>query len=287
MLPKCVKVPRQPDGNTATPRGTIAYYCAPWSASGDPWALSKCSHIGEDSLKLHFNIHQVPAPTILVPAMPSANATLTPPDFDEAFRLQLNALFRWRRDVRRFRRKALPENLLEALLKAASLAPSVGLSQPWRFVLVEGAPRRAAVRKNFEQENRAALDNYHGNDAKLYAKLKLEGLSEAPVHLAVFCDAETGRGKGLGSRTMPETLRYSVVAAVQNLWLAARSHAVGVGWVSILDPEAVRRDLDLPEAWDLVAYLCLGYPQEEHIDPELERLQWEKREDYRANLLLR
>lgn len=219
--------------------------------------------------------------------MSTAKQPLMPPAFDAPFRARLNELFRWRRDVRRFRGDPLPEDLLDALLKAASLAPSVGLSQPWRFVLVEDAARRSAVRHNFETQNREALDSYHGEDAKRYATLKLEGLSEAPVQLAVFCDCETARGKGLGSRTMPETLRYSVVAAVQNLWLAARGHGVGVGWVSILDPEAVREDLELPEDWTLVAYLCLGYPQEEHLDPELERLQWEKREDYRANLIRR
>jgi len=107
--------------------------------------------------------------------------------------------------------------------------------------------------------------------------LKLEGLSQAPVHLAVCADETTGQGHGLGRQTMPETIRYSVVAAIQTLWLAARAEGLGVGWVSILDPDAARAVLDLPEGWTFVAYLCLGWPEEEHDDPELERHGWEQR----------
>ena len=77
---------------------------------------------------------------------------------------------------------------------------------------------------------------------------------------------------------MPETIRYSVVAAIQTLWLAARAEGLGVGWVSILDPEAARSTLDLPGDWSFVAYLCLGWPKEEHDAPELEREGWEQRQ---------
>jgi 5,6-dimethylbenzimidazole synthase len=97
------------------------------------------------------------------------------------------------------------------------------------------------------------------------------------VHLAVCADETTGQGHGLGRQTMPETIRYSVVAAIQTLWLAARAEGLGVGWVSILDPEAARAMLDLPAGWTFVAYLCLGWPEEEHDDPELERHGWEQR----------
>jgi 5,6-dimethylbenzimidazole synthase len=102
-------------------------------------------------------------------------------------------------------------------------------------------------------------------------------LSQAPVHLAVCADETTAQGHGLGRKTMPETLRYSVVAAIQILWLAARAEGLGVGWVSILDPEAACATLDLPQGWSFVAYLCLGWPEEEHDDPELERHGWEQR----------
>jgi len=201
------------------------------------------------------------------------------PDFSAGFRGQLTDLFRWRRDVRRFRATPVEDDVLDHLLQLASLAPSVGNSQPWRFVKVENMERRTGVRAIFEQANSEALNEYEGERAKLYAQLKLDGLDQAPVQLAVFVDKETDLGQGLGRKTMPETLHYSVVAAINILWLAARAHGVGVGWVSILDPDAVNELLDVPEDWALVAYLCVGYPQEEHLDPELERAGWQERVD--------
>ncbi|MGF1641372.1 MAG: 5,6-dimethylbenzimidazole synthase [Rhodospirillales bacterium] len=202
-----------------------------------------------------------------------------PPQFDRNFRRQLEQLFRWRRDVRRFRPDPVDPSLIDALIGLAALAPSVGNSQPWRFVKVDDPARRDAVRRNFEACNGEALADHAGERAALYARLKLAGFDRAPVHLAVFNDRTTRHGHGLGRRTMPETLTYSVVGAVHALWLAARAHGVGVGWVSILDPEAVRATLDLPAGWTLVAYLCLGYPEEEHLDPELERHGWQRRID--------
>lgn len=200
-----------------------------------------------------------------------------PPVFDRAFQNRLIDLFIWRRDVRHFKPDPVPPSEIDALLDAANLAPSVGLSQPWRFVLVEDAGRRQALRENFRKCNATALAEHEGEDAKLYADLKLAGLDDAPVQLAVFCDEATEQGRRLGRATMPEMLRYSVVAAVQNLWLAARSRGIGVGWVSILEPEEVSRILETPADWRLVAYLCVGYPREEHLDPELERRRWERR----------
>ena len=202
-----------------------------------------------------------------------------PPLFDSAFRDRLAELFRWRRDVRAFRTDPVDAGLIDDLLRLAALAPSVGNSQPWRFVVVEDARRRAAVRRNFEDCNCEALADYAGEQARLYATLKLSGLDRAPVHIAVFADEATSLGHGLGQKTMPETLRYSVVAAINSLWLAARAHGVGVGWVSILDPAPMGAILEVPESWSLIAYLCLGYPEEEHTDPELDRRGWQKRQD--------
>lgn len=202
---------------------------------------------------------------------------LEPPQFDSVFRRQFESLLRWRRDVRRFRTNPVEESLLHHILCLASLAPSVGNSQPWRFVKVDDAGRRAGVRRIFAACNRDALATYRGERARLYAELKLAGLDRAPVHLAVFADEATTCGAGLGRRTMPETLCYSVVAAIQTLWLAARAYGLGLGWVSILDPDGVHALLDVPESWSLVAYLCLGYPEEDHLDPELERYGWQER----------
>ncbi len=209
------------------------------------------------------------------------------PEFDDAFRARLVELLTWRRDVRRFRGEALPGGLLEHLLEVAALAPSVGLSQPWRFVLVEDARRRAEVRANFERANAAALAAYEGEAAQVYARLKLAGLDEAPVQLAVFADPGTAQGHGLGRRTMPEMIEYSAVTAIHTLWLAARAYGVGLGWVSILDPAAVARSLDLPPEWSLVGYLCIGYPKEADDTPALERAGWERRRASASFLLRR
>ena len=210
------------------------------------------------------------------------DTTTKPPRFDAAFKAQFADLVRWRRDVRRFRSDPIDPQLIAQLLKLAAYAPSVGLSEPWRFVLVETPDRRAAIRDNFSEANRAALDGYAGERQACYARLKLEGLSQAPVHLVVCADETTTQGHGLGRKTMPETIRYSVVAAIQTLWLAARAEGLGVGWVSILDPAAVTSTLDLPPDWTFIAYLCLGWPEEEHDDPELERHGWQSRRGERS-----
>ena len=202
-----------------------------------------------------------------------------PPDFDVPFRARLEDLFRWRRDVRRFRAEAVEDALIDELIGLAALAPSVGNSQPWRFVTVVDAGRRDKVIANFEAHNADALADYDGQQAKLYASLKLAGLKEAPVHLAVFADTETTAGRGLGRKTMPEMLEYSVVGAVTTLWLAARARGLGMGWVSILDPDKIAEILEVETSWKLIAYLCIGYPQEQHLDPELDRAGWQKRAD--------
>jgi 5,6-dimethylbenzimidazole synthase len=209
-----------------------------------------------------------------------------PPAFGTEFAAAFRDLVLWRRDVRRFRTDALPADLVERLIALACHAPSVGNCQPWRFVLVASAARREAVRASFRRANQAALDGYDGETRALYARLKLEGLEAAPVQLAVFADEATERGAGLGRRTMPEMIRYSVVGAVHTLWLAARAEGAGVGWISILEPEIVTEALEVPESWTLVAYLCLGWPVEEHLDPELERAGWQARAA-QADLILR
>ncbi len=217
----------------------------------------------------------------------STSSRSAPPQFDDAFRAGLEDLICWRRDVRRFKTDPVDGALIDGLLELASHAPSVGFSQPWRFVLVESADCRAVVRASFERANAEALSTYAGERRGLYAKLKLEGLSTAPVQLAVFADEETSAGERLGSRTMPETLCYSVVGAVQTLWLAARAHGLGVGWVSIIEPDVVARALDVPTSWKLIAHLCIGWPEEEHLDPELERHGWQERIDARGVVLRR
>jgi 5,6-dimethylbenzimidazole synthase len=211
----------------------------------------------------------------------------SPRHFDAAFREALRDLVLWRRDVRRFRRDPVDPGLIHSLIELASHAPSVGHCQPWRFVLVESVARRAAVRESFSRATAKAAESYRDQERERYIKLKLEGLEDAPVHLAVFADETTQAGNGLGRQTMPETLRYSVVAAVQTFWLAARAEGLGVGWISILEPKIVCQMLDVSEAWTLVAYLCVGRPAEEHLDPELERYGWQERLDAELTIFKR
>jgi len=214
-------------------------------------------------------------------------AASDPPEFDASFRLALRDLFAWRRDVRRFRRTPLPAGSLERLLDLACLAPSVGLSEPWRFVIVEEAWRREAIRACFEACNASALQAQDADRALLYARLKLAGLDDAPAQLAVFADRSTLQGHGLGRRTMPETIEYSTVMAIHTLWLAARAEGIGVGWVSILEPARVAAILDTPPDWKLIGYLCLGYPAQVCDTPALEQQGWERRRRAEAVVIRR
>ena len=212
-----------------------------------------------------------------IPQVEGAGAAQRSASFDPAFRARLRELLIWRRDVRRFRRDPLPSGTLEALIELACLAPSVGLSQPWRFVIVEDSVARAAIRQNFATSNAQALAAQSGDRAGLYAQLKLAGLDEAPCHLAVFADRATTQGHGLGRHTMPEMIDYSAVTAVHTIWLAARAQGIGMGWVSILDATAVATQLDVPAEWKFIGYFCLGYPQADDTIPELEQSGWERR----------
>lgn len=197
--------------------------------------------------------------------------------FTPDFRSQLADLMRWRRDVRRFRCDPVDEAALMRCLRAFQLAPSVGLSQPWRVMRVRTTAARAAALDNFTAANADALAGYSGDRARLYADLKLSGMRDAPVQLAIWCDEATPKGAGLGAGTMPEMRRYSVVGAITHFWLAARVESIGVGWVSILDPAQLARDLNAPDSWALVAYLCVGHPEEEGRTPDLETAGWEAR----------
>src|SRR5262245_47772785 len=133
---------------------------------------------------------------------------IEPVAFDDAFRQRLRELLIWRRDVRRFRTEALPPGTLERLIELACLSPSVGLSQPWRFVIANEPDRREAVRTEFKACNADALNAYDGDLAAKYSALKLAGLEDAPCQFAVFTDPTTSLGHGLGRRTMPEMTEY-------------------------------------------------------------------------------
>ena len=210
-----------------------------------------------------------------------------PPEFDSAFRERLYDLLKWRRDVRRFKRDALPEGAVEHLIGLACLSPSVGLSEPWRFVIVEDVGARAAIRANFESCNADALAMQTPDRAALYARLKLAGLDDAPCQIAVFADRSTAQGGGLGRLTMPEMLDYSVAIAIHTFWLAARAEGIGVGWVSILDPARMIAILDVPSTFAFIGLLCVGYPLAADDTPSLEREGWEHRHPSKGVVLYR
>lgn len=197
----------------------------------------------------------------------------------------LETLLVWRRDVRHFDTRPVPEAEIERLFASAQLAPSVGNAQPWRFLRLRTSALRTALVDHVDQAARDAGARYgEGERQALYTSLKLHGLREAPEIIAAFSDDRPAQGHGLGIATMPEALRYSTILAVHTLWLTAQSRGLGLGWVSILDPATVARLLDTPPAWHFIALLCLGYPQAPSDIPELERRGWQARRDWRANV---
>lgn len=199
-------------------------------------------------------------------------------DFDVAEREAVYRAIATRRDVRRgFTDEPLPSDLIHRLLSAAHCAPSVGLMQPSRFVLIRDRSIRVAIHEAFVKANEEATATYAGARRDQYASLKLEGILEAPQSLCILSDSQSERGHQLGRHTMPETAVYSTVCAIQNLWLAARVEGVGVGWVSILDPSRLREILNVPASVVPIAYLCLGYVDHFATEPELERFGWETR----------
>lgn len=184
-----------------------------------------------------------------------------------------------RRDIRaQFLPKTIPDHVLGRLLDAAHHAPSVGFMQPWDFILIRSNEVREAVHNCFLEANRRAAEIYTGERRALYESLKLEGILEAPVNLCITCDRSREKGAGVGRQTDPDTVLYSTVCAIQNLWLAARAESLGVGWVSILDFDRLRGLLGIPAELVPIAYLCVGYVSEFPAEPELESVGWESRE---------
>jgi len=182
-----------------------------------------------------------------------------------------------RRDVRAFRQDAIPDDTLLRILRAAHHAPSVGLMQPWNFIVIRDPATKRQVAASFAEENARAAEHYRGERAELYRSLKLQGINEAPINICVTCHRTRGGPHVLGRNTIVDTDIYSTCCAVENLWLAARAEGIGVGWVSILTIDALRRILEIPDAVLPVAYLCVGYPQEFFDEPELQRRGWAER----------
>jgi nicotinate-nucleotide--dimethylbenzimidazole phosphoribosyltransferase len=183
-----------------------------------------------------------------------------------------------RRDVRHFvpGRDVDPETL-RRILGAAHLAPSVGFSQPWGFVVVRDAGVRERIRQSFLRCREAEAVRFPPERREQYLTYRLEGLVEASVNVCVAVDLRPREEAILGTTAQPEAVRASACCAVQNLWLAARAEGIGVGWVSIVEPAVLRQELALPPGVEPIAYLCLGHPVAFRERPMLEELGWRPR----------
>lgn len=199
--------------------------------------------------------------------------------FSDAERESIHKVMRGRRDIRRFQSTPIPDEILRRILEMAHLAPSVGFMQPWNFLLISSVEIRQQVKLLFEEVNARELSRIDDAQRReLYAQLKLEGIREAPLNVAVTCDHRRDAPFVLGRAPMPQTDLFSTCLAIQNLWLAARAEGVGVGWVSILDEQRLGQLLHLPPGVQIVAYLCVGYPTEFRSRPMLEEVGWKLRQ---------
>lgn len=202
--------------------------------------------------------------------------------FSSADSQQLADIMAARRDVRgnRFLPDELDQDDIDKIFAAALMAPSVGFSQPWEFITITQKQKREQIADSFFVENEKAKQlfkegKFEAGKLEQYQQLKLEGIIESPLNIAVFYKPEDG--PVLGQTSMPDMGRYSVVCAIQNMWLCARSLNIGMGWVSILDPNTVKSILNAPADRELIAYLCLGKVDKFYDKPELETLQWQDR----------
>ena len=185
---------------------------------------------------------------------------------------KLLEIMKARRDVRgnRFVSKEIEDEKLELILEAGISAPSVGYSQPWKFVVIKDEKIKENILKNFEDENDKAKEIF--KEVDLYSKLKLEGIKETPINIAVLYEPQ--EKNVLGMTSMKKMGEYSVVCAIQNMWLMSRALNIGLGWVSILDEQKVLKELKADENSQLIAYLCLGYVDKFYQESELKTLGW-------------
>lgn len=198
---------------------------------------------------------------------------------------KLLKIIKARRDVRgnRFINKKIEEEKLLMILEAGVSAPSVGYSQPWKFIIIEDERTKKSISENFTQENEKAKKIFE--DRTLYKNLKLEGIQEAPINIAVLYEPK--ETEVLGMTSMKKMGEYSVVCAVQNMWLMARALNIGIGWVSILDEKKLLQTLKAPQNSQLIAYLCVGYVDEFYKESELKILGWEEHKTLKESIIYR
>jgi nicotinate-nucleotide--dimethylbenzimidazole phosphoribosyltransferase len=197
--------------------------------------------------------------------------------FSDAERAGLYRAIFERRDIRNYRPEPVPDDVLSRVLTAAHHAPSVGMMQPWDFLLIKDRALRQSIYAHFRDVNAQAASVHQDARGDAYRALKLQGILDAPLNLLVTCDCRRGGPHVLGRYTMRHTDEYSTCLAVQNLWLAARAEGIGVGWMSLLEPEFIAEALALPAGVLPVAYLTLGYPVNFPEEPMLRSTGWAER----------
>ena len=183
-----------------------------------------------------------------------------------------------RRDIRRFRADEVPEDVLERILGAAHAAPSVGHSQPWRFVVVRDRAMRDSAALLADREWHRQAAHFDDTSARHMLDLQLHGIRDAPMGVVVCCDRRTEATAVLGRATFVDADLWSCAAAIENLWLAARVEGIGVGWVTLFRPEELAELIGLPAGVETLGWLCLGWPDERPPEPGLQRAGWSTRQ---------
>ena len=205
--------------------------------------------------------------------MTDSGHALPPADVDALYRVVAQ-----RRDVRTgFRPDPVDDEVLTRVLSAAHQGPSVGLSQPWDFILLRDREVRQRVQRLAQAQQEVFAAGLPGPRARAFRALKVEAILDTPVNIVVTCDPTRGGRHVLGRHAQPQVAAYSAACAVQNLWLAARAEGLGVGWVSFFDERELAGTLGLPAHLDVIAYLCLGHVEEFPPAPELVLSGWARR----------
>jgi len=195
-----------------------------------------------------------------------------PHRYSDTDRAAIYRVIRERRDMRHFRSDPIPEEILQRVLQAAHQAPSVGLMQPWRFIRITDSALRCQIHALVDAERHLTADALGSRDAQ-FMRLKVEGIMDcAELWVAALMDQRESHI--FGRRTLPEMDLASVACAIQNLWLAARAEGLGMGWVSLFDPQALAALLGIPAGGKPVAILCLGQVEEFYAAPMLQLEGW-------------
>ncbi len=198
--------------------------------------------------------------------------------FPEASREAFYEVLAARRDIRRYRPDPVPEDIVKRVLQAAHSAPSVGHSQPWRFIVVTEADTRDRAARMADQQRLRQAAHMQPDAGRRLLDLQLEGIREAPLGVVVACDRRAVAAGVLGRATFPDADVWSCACAIENLWLAARAEGLGLGWVTLFDPDELSELLGLPDGVETLGWLCLGWPDERPPAPGLERAGWSKRQ---------